>query len=255
MIYDVHGNVLFDPSVFKEEYPFADVAYSFQIASHGSQIQGCCSDGTNLYFGNSGFMCRLNPLTKEKFTKTGLTLYHCNDVAYNPNTGLVYVATMESSGATEGQITCLNASTLEVDSLIFPEDDQGNIVHSSGIAYDRLNDKFILSASHTYAFFDSDWNFERKFTYQTTGTYQGLETDGEYIYRPLSGGGERILVLTMAGDPIKTISMKKSGELEGVAYDWNGNWYDTYVNGTVDYLGMFKYTNYNAVWNMAKLSQ
>lgn len=62
---------------------------------------------------------------------------HMNDITYNPNTDKYYIATMNSLG----QIACVDASTLETDSVINPVGVSGEI---SRISYDSDSDTYIL---------------------------------------------------------------------------------------------------------------
>lgn len=62
---------------------------------------------------------------------------HMNDITYNPVTDKYYIATMNSTG----QLVCMDASTLDVESVINPVGIAGEI---SRISYDRETNSYII---------------------------------------------------------------------------------------------------------------
>lgn len=249
-IYDVYGNVVQAADSVKDLYSENPSFYRFATFS-GTQ-QGGCTDGEYIYYIiiSTNTLGKLNIATGEKTTITyDSGLYgHGNDMAYNPVTGKVYIVTM-----TDGVIRQINPSTLADEGQIIPVDGSGNVIPSSGLAYDRKNNRYIISNSHNYTILDSSWNFIKTFSYNpgSKWTYQGLETDGTYIFRPLfaSGSSENnILVLDMDGKMVMQIVLPvlANSEIESVANDWNGAWYAIY-NGGVYLMGLPRYANNHAV--------
>lgn len=251
-IYDSEGNVLYDAGSVSNLYSNSPSFYRF--ATDSGTMQGGCTDGTYIYY----IITSANKLVKLNIadgTKTTVTyesgLYgHGNDMTYNPNTDKLYIVTMES-----GVIRQVNPSTLADEGEIVPLDADGNIVTSSGLAYDRTNDRYILSSGDRYTIFDSSWTFIKTFTLAAGSrwTYQGLETDGTYIFRPIwvSGTYEcNILVLDMDGNAQTYIVLPTlaSKEIETLVNDWSGAWYAIYNGSPAVYLmGLPKYANFHAV--------
>lgn len=251
-IYDVTGNELIMPETFAQNY--SESPDFIQFATDSGTMQGGCTDGTYIYY----IITSANKLVKMDIatgTKTTVTytagLYgHGNDMTYNPVTNKILIVTMES-----GVIRQVNPSTLADEGEIVPLDAGGNIVPSSGLAYDRKNNRYIVSSGDNYTIFDSSWAFIRAFTLAAGSrwTYQGLETDGEYIFRPIwvSGTYEcNILVLDMDGNlqTYITLPTLASKEIETLANDWDGVWYAIYNGSPAVYLmGLPKHTTFHAV--------
>jgi len=251
-IYDVNGNVISGAESFEQAY--TDTPNFLQFASDSGTMQGGCTDGTNIYY----IITSANKLVKMDIatgTKTTVTyaagLYgHGNDMTYNPVTNKILIVTMA-----DGVIRIVNPSTLADEGQLVPVDGAGSIVTSSGIAYDREHDHYILSSGNTYTIFDGEWNFIKSFTYaiDSRWTYQGLETDGKNIFRPIwvSGTYEcSILVLDMDGNLQTYIALPAlaSKEIETLANDWCGVWYAIY-NGSpsISLMGLPRYATIHAV--------
>lgn len=257
-IYDINANVLYDANAVTNLYTDSPSFYRF--ATDSGTIQGGCTDGTYIYYiiTSSNKLVKLDIATGTKTTVTYESgLYgHGNDMTYNPATGKIYVVTMEN-----GVIRQVNPFTLVDEGEIVPLDADGNIVTSSGLAYDRKNGQYIISSGDSYTIFDSSWTFIKSFTLAAGArwTYQGLETDGTYIFRPIWVFGTyecNILVLDMDGNAQTQIILPalESKEIETLINDWNGAWYAIYNGSPAVYLmGLPKNTTLHAVETIHKI--
>ena len=249
-IYDIYGNVIYQADSVDNLY--TDNPSFYRFSTDSGTMQGGCTDGTYIYYivTSSNKLVKLNIATGEKTTLTYTSgLYgHGNDMAYNPITNKIYIVTMES-----GAIRIVNPSTLEDEGYITPLDGNGNTVYSSGLAYDRKNNRYIVTNNKYYYIFDASWNYIKSFEYELEPrwTYQGVETDGVYVFRPVwvSGTSEcGIFILDMEGNYQKQIALPavESNEIETLANDWDGVWYAIYNGSPAVYLmGLAKYTNYH----------
>lgn len=249
-IYDINGNVLYKPNAVSDLY--TDNPSFYRFATDSGTMQGGCTDGTYIYYivTSSNKLVKLNIATGEKTTVTYTSgLYgHGNDMTYNPVTNKIYIVTMDS-----GIIRIVNPSTLEDEGYITPLDGNGNTVYSSGLAYDRKNNRYIVTTNKYYYIFDASWNYIKSFEYELASrwTYQGVETDGVYVFRPVwvSGTYEcNVVVLDMEGEYQTQIVLPtlESKEIETLVNDWSGAWYAIYNGSPAVYLmGLTKYANYH----------
>lgn len=251
-IYDIAGNIISDAGSVGNIYSKSPSFYGF--ATDSGTMQGGCTDGTYIYYiiTSANKLVKMDIATKTKTTVTYSSgLYgHGNDMTYNPLTGKIYIVTMAN-----GVIRQVNPSTMADEGEIVPLDAGGNIVTSSGLAYDRVNNRYIISSGDKYTIFDSSWTFIKTFTLAAGSrwTYQGLETDGTYIFRPIWDSTTYecdILVLDMDGNTQTQIILPTlaSREIETLVNDWNGCWYAIYNGSPAVYLmGLPKYANFHAV--------
>lgn len=237
-VYDMSGKVIADLGGITDISNFRNIAYLKLLYTQANgTVQGACTDGTYIYytFSSSSTVIKYNILTKEVTSKSyasGL-LGHANDMTYNPNTGHIYVTVMDDAGT----IVEIDAETLEyVESHILTDGD-GNVIETHGIAYDRSNNRFITadvnSKGKNYSIFTSDFVYVKTIITTRTESYtlQGIETDGEYIYRMLwdnTNARNFIYVWGFDAKLIKIIELPDANEVETTMYDWNGNWYASF---------------------------
>ena len=103
---------------------------------------------------------------------SGLSLGHLNDIAYNPNTNKLYIATMDT-GSYANRIVVVSAASLVIETSI----DIGKTVYQ--ISYDRRNDLFYVG-TNTNDIYDSDFNLIKT---------NPLVTASAYLNKILTGQG------------------------------------------------------------------
>ena len=166
--------------------------------------QGAASDGEFVYFlmrtsaNGNGIICKYS-LKNRKFAGQSEPIYvfHGNDMTYDSANHLLYVA----HGSGEGKIlTAVDPDTLEV------REQTVDIEYGSGaITYSHARDAFAISqGGKTLHLFDGELNYKTSFDRVTgTGyTAQGMGSDENYVYFPMSGDADNILQV----------------------YDWDGNY-------------------------------
>lgn len=264
-VYDISGNVIANtgsggssiPDVVKTE--LRRNAWLHLIASDTSAgtVQGACTDGTYIYYVSTGtnkikkYNLATGELTEVSYTSG---LYgHANDLTYNPNTNRIYLTVMDDGA----HIAIINPSTLAQESSFVLYGEGGVPIPNHGIAYDRLNNRYIVANAtviegtygQRYSLFDANFNFVRTIVMPQPETYtiQGIETDGVCIYRALwnSGHANYIAVYDYEGNYLGTVTIQNTSELEAVMYDWNGNWYlniNTSAGGDLYMVGLFTTT-------------
>lgn len=196
--------------------------------------QGACTDGTYIYqisFTNNQYKTGTlvkygisdGIYTTKTFDET-IPFNHGNDMAYNPNTGHIYVAAMSSDGAVIELDTDLNY--VGTHYLVGPN---GTTYQVWGLCYDRKTNRFLSEYGTGLAVYDQSFNYLSWFEIppHPSATGQGMETDGDYIYR-VTYNPNLIDVATMEGAYVATIDNPMSGEPETLMYDWATGKY--YVN-------------------------
>lgn len=240
-IYNVNGDIVNANSIVSD---LRDKAYTVLI-SQVQGTQGSCTDGVYLYSANtSSGIYKFNIIERDTSSETvSVVLDHANDMTYNPLTGKLYVCTMDANA----HIAIVDPITFESEMFELKNPDES--VHLCyGIAYDRKNNQYIIADGGTsgtgYSFYDSEFNFVKTITITRNEAYtiQGIETDGEHIYRALSPSGSwqgnYIYIHDMDMNYVTRIEIPYSGELESISYDWNGSWYVTYNSRTALYVGL-----------------
>jgi hypothetical protein len=199
--------------------------------------QGACSDGTYAYIINRTSDDAEAIVYKYKldgFKLVGRTerfsAGHCNDMTFDNDNGRIVIA----HGQTEGTIlTMVDASSMTVIGNV-------NIPKGSGaITYNAGKKEYAVSqGGKTLWIADTDFNILRSFTRtDNTGyTAQGMGSDDNYIYFPMSGTKDNILVVyDWNGNYVRTITVKNSMESESL-FCVNGvyyiNFYKSYHKGS-----------------------
>ena len=160
-----------------------------------SVAQGACSDGKFVYFVlcNSGdteaVICKYT-LSPFAFIASSDVFNggHCNDLAFDTAGNRIILA----HGQTQGKIlTPIDASTLKVGT------DFNITVGSGAITYCSSRAKYAISqGGSTLHFADASFNVlsSNTRTDSTGYTAQGMGSDDAYIYFPMSGSGDNVLV-------------------------------------------------------------
>ena len=197
--------------------------------------QGACTDGEYIYmvggtYSNGAFV---NPYifkykiadgiyTKRQFVGTP-AFGHANDMTYNPNNNRLYVATMLNTYP----LLMFDASDLSyIGSIEQVISGSGNSYKPYQICYDRYNDCFYSTYNGNIQVYDNEWNYLYSINtpVRSSGTAQGCETDGQYIYRVFWNPNE-IEVYTIEGEFVTLIADPIGTEPETLMYDWTGNFY------------------------------
>lgn len=258
-IYNVNGEKL---SVSENKYLDTAVVYQmYADETSTGDMQGGCADGQFIYYAviSSKKIYKYEILTGTLTSSSAISvLDHANSMTYNPDTGKLYVCTMDDAGS----IVVVDADTLAYESTIVLTDGT-NPVLTSGIAYDRTNHRYVCSYGANYYLFDANFGYLSTFAPERPSgyTFQGLETDGNVIFRPMwmrSNNTNVVAVYDFSGNAIATINVPVSLELEEVMYDWNGNYYlginrPSTTGWGLWYSGLTEYLNTSAVIQFSQI--
>ena len=230
-IYNVSGSNVYT------ENPILDDALLHLLYTNSTSpkadLQGVTTDGRYIYVVeyNRSTIYKYEILTGTitSATYSNNVCGHGNGATYNPVTNKLYIATCNQDG---GEGIAVFTTSLTYDSTIHVYNASGTEQKVAGIAYNRLDNKYYCCWENDYYVYDSNFELVRTFNVDHTHPYiyGALETDGEYLYRPLwdntsSPHKNYIAVYDFSGNHKKTINVDSTLEIEDVAYDWNGNWY------------------------------
>lgn len=254
-VYDVDGRVIGSaygldgtslPIVYKHdgsELPFnifnasAIVTALTYLDNVSGNKQGACTDGTYIYqiLIGSSFSFVKYKISDGTYTITSvgssIPYNHGNDMAYNPNNGHIYVAAMSSDGAVMELDTDFNY--IATHYLVKPD---GTPYAVWALCYNQKTREFFsLTSGPSVAVYDESFNYVRSIPMPDNpdATAQGMETDGDYIYR-VWYQPNKIDVSTIIGTYVTTISNPMSGEPEDMMYDWIHDKYYMNKNSSTD---------------------
>lgn len=196
--------------------------------------QGGCTDGTYIYqcSGDITNFTYMNVIkydianatyTVQNYTRTDANFGHANGMAYNPNTGYLYVATM----LTDGSVIVIDPSDMSIVGTVYVKDTDGTTpVTVWQLCYDRLGHRFITSIGNYFYFYDDNFQYLYRYPIETTpsATYQDCDTDGGYIYR-ITYNPNNIYVNRITGEYVGDMTSNIGGEPETIMYDWNSHFY------------------------------
>lgn len=214
--------------------------------------QGIASDGTYLYF-----ILKLQPDAASVIVKTTLKgkevavsnkfdLGHANDMTYDSISNCLIVAHGSSSKNTaNGNDNGRRLSFIDPDTLKLKYT-QADILPSGyaagAIAYDATNNRFILSrggksfrivsvsSKYTVTGISNGSRVERSVEGSENYTAQGMGCDGKYVYFPMSGNKNNIIVVyTLSGSYVTTFTLPTSMESESISFV-NGKMYICFNN-------------------------
>ena len=200
----------------------ADYAELFHANPYGQYgvAQGAATDGTYIYVAlrnsdDTGSVIIKHRMDDGSFVARSqvLDLGHANDMTYNTAKNLLVVA----HGQKQGKIlTVVNPETLE-----FIED--VNIEKGSGaITYNPATNSYAISqGGKTLHMLDADLQYVLSFdrTKPEGYTAQGMGSDEELIYFPMSGNGQNILdTYDWEGHPVCHVILPTPYESESLFY-------------------------------------
>ncbi len=204
--------------------------------------QGVASDGTYVYFvlrdsGDTGSVITKHRLDTGAFVAASeiLDLGHGNDMTYDSKNKRLVVA----HGQSEGQILTL----VDADTLAFIKNI--NIPKGSGaITYNEKRDQYAISqGGKTLYILDSDFKLVASYTRKDSTGYtpQGMGSDDDLIYFPMSGKDDNLLVVyDWKGKYLGTITVPVDHESESM-FCVNGKYYIAYnTNGEALYETSFE---------------
>ncbi len=191
--------------------------------------QGSASDGTHVYFvlrnsDDSGSVIKKYRLDDGSFVAESavLDLGHGNDMTYDTKNKRLVVA----HGQSEGKILTI----VDPETLAFVKDI--NISHGSGaITYNEKRDQYAISQGGK-SLYILDGNFKLVASYSrvdSTGyTAQGMGSDDDFIYFPMSGSNDnKLVVYDWSGDYVATVTVPVDHESESMFWV-NGKYYIAY---------------------------
>lgn len=231
--FDIAGNIVW--SAGPHFRPSATINNIYTSALTIQPQGGCIDDNENAYvcFYHAGKFLKYNIGTAETYevSFTGDAYGHANGMAYNPNTGHLYLAAMKATG----EVYVFDTSFNLVDTL-YAKNADGNVFNCWNIAYDRINEQFITLIGNTdggtIRFYNNNLEYISEVNYTIPGytfTAQDIETDGEFIYY-IAYNPNYIFVFDMTGAFIAAINNSAfGGEPESMMYDWINNVY--YIEG------------------------
>lgn len=189
--------------------------------------QGCCSDGTYIYgvirkSDNTGVIIRKHKLSDGSHVATSkeLPLFHGNDLTYDSKNGRIICAPGQSQG---NQLFFIDPNTLKVTGSV-------KLTTSAGaITYNRKYDRYAISrGGKTLEFLNSKFEVIASYTRtdKTGYTAQGMGSDDNYIYFPMSKNDKQniIVVYDWYGNYIRTIESDVTREAESMFWV-NGRYY------------------------------
>lgn len=192
--------------------------------------QGATSDGFSFYVinkncsDNQSILYKYDMETcKLKASSDVINTGHSNDMTYNPHSNTIVVSHGQKQG---NRLTLVNARSLSVISEVTIN------IGASSVAFNPKKRLYAFSqGGKTLHFTDDEFNLIESFTRneKTGHTAQGMGSDDRYIYFPMSGSRNNILVV----------------------YDWNGVYVSTLVVPTsLEYETLFYsageyYMNFN----------
>ncbi len=230
-IYDISGNVIHvedfpDPNLLS----VAEFSRLFKSTNTGQTQGSCIDDDGNIYtiHNTTGKITKYNIYTKTEtvYNFTANAYGHANDATYNPNTGYIYVVSMNNTG----EVYVLDPeNNMELVDTVYAVNEYNVAYAPWNIAYNRTLERFVLLAVDTIYLYNDDFiltdssqNYDPT-TWTQTG--QGMETDGKYIYG-VSYNPNVFHVWDYNGTFIMNIDASAlNGEPETLIYDWNTGCY------------------------------
>jgi hypothetical protein len=203
--------------------------------------QGACSDGTYAYLcmrngdDTATVISKHDLNTGERVAVSGeLDLGHANDATFDTKNNRIVVA----HGTSQGRIVSfIHPDTLELIEHI-------NIPAAAGaISYNAERDCYATSSGgKTLNILSADFAIVKQYTRTDKAGYtaQGMGSDNDYLYFPMSGKADNIIVVyNWEGQYVTTIKIPTTSESESLFWV-NGSYYVAYhVGGESFYLTTF----------------
>ncbi|MBP3348401.1 MAG: hypothetical protein J6L92_06530 [Clostridia bacterium] len=197
--------------------------------------QGAASDGEYAYFvirhveDTDTYIHKCDLKTGEVVAiSEALSLGHANDMTFDTKNNRLIV----SQGTATGDIvSIINPDTLELIENVTVEKKIGSIT------YDAVNDRYFAGrGGKNLMIYDSSFNLVSAVTFEKNAKYtaQGMGSDNDYVYFPMSGTKDNIIeVYNFAGEKVTTIKVEDSFESE--SFFWvNNKYYINYYKGSVE---------------------
>ncbi len=189
--------------------------------------QGAASDGTYAYFilrtsQDGDAVVAKYTLDTGKFVAKSepFHVFHGNDMTFDTGKNLIIVA----HGSSEGKIlTTVDPDTLKVvtQTLDIP-------VGSGAITYNSAEDLYAISqGGKTLHIVSSDYKLIRSYSRTPTSGYtaQGMGSDDRFVYFPMSGSSDNILMTyTWKGEYVTDVHLPTTNESESMFWV-NGTYY------------------------------
>lgn len=219
------------PDVFRD----TAIVTALPSINNGATKQGACTDGEYLYafcYNTSGGL--KYKIADGTYTVTALgwsvPYRHGNDMAFNSNNGHIYIAAMTSDGAVMELDTDWTYITTH---YLADENDATYSVWA--LCYDQKKGLFYADKADRVLVYNAQFECIGSIPAAKTGTWtaQGMETDGDYIYR-VWYNSNHIEVHSITGEFVKMITNPMAGEPEAMMYDWINDRYFMSKNSTTD---------------------
>ena len=188
--------------------------------------QGAATDGKYAYFAlrqsgdGNAVICKYELATGERVAVSDpIYCGHANDMTYDSAKGLLYIAHGQSEGTI---LTLVDAGTLQVT-----KQTQGIPKGSGAITYSVSRDIIAISqGGTTLHFLNPDFSLIRSLSRIKPGyTAQGMGSDEDFIYFPMSGSADNILdVYDWEGEHVGVITLPIKLESESMFW-YGGNYY------------------------------
>jgi hypothetical protein len=198
-------------------------------------FQGGCSDGSRYYYQvlmhyvledrSKDFSCiakvDLLSRTVVKYSDV-LHMDHANDITYHPTRHLLMVT---NNAPNPTRVTLVDPDTLALIK------DIGIPKGSGAIAYCASKDLYAISqGGSTLHILDGNFKWVASYsrTDKTGYTAQGMGCDDDYVYFPMSGSKDNVLVIyDWSGNYVATVNVPMSQESESMFWV-NGKYYIAY---------------------------
>ena len=193
--------------------------------------QGATGDGKSFYFA-----LKTSEDTSTKIIKYDISSLknvgqtnafnggHSNDLTYNPESNCLYLAHGKSQGTTLTVISCNNMEV--VKDITIP-------VGAGAITYNASRKMYAVSqGGTTLHFLDESFQVVKSFVRENNAGYtaQGMGSDDSYIYFPMSGTNDNIIVVyDWSGEYVTTLTLNTASESESLFYT-NGKYYISFLS-------------------------
>ena len=193
--------------------------------------QGATGDGNSFYFAlknSNDTSTKIFKYDISSLKSIGQTVAfnggHSNDLTYNFQSNCLYLAHGKNQGTTLTIISCDNMEV--VKDITIP-------VGAGAITYNSSKKMYAVSQGGTSLhFLDESFQLLESFTREpyTGYTAQGMGSDDSYIYFPMSGTNDNIIVVyDWSGEYVTTLTLNTASESETLFYT-NGKYYVSFAS-------------------------
>ena len=193
--------------------------------------QGATGDANSFYFAlknSSDTSTKIFKYDISSLKSVGQTVAfnggHSNDLTYNSQSNCLYLAHGQSQGTILTIISCDNMEV--VKDITIP-------VGAGAITYNSSRKIYAVSQGGTSLhFLDESFQVIQSFTRESVTGYtaQGMGSDDSYIYFPMSGTNDNIIVVyDWSGKYVTTLTLNTASESETLFYT-NGKYYISFLS-------------------------